>query len=61
MNLPIAIVGLLISVEPLIDMGRTALNVSGSMMSGVLTSKITGELNEDVYNDKNSLDKVVGV
>jgi hypothetical protein len=27
----------------------------------VLTSKITGELNEDVYNDKNSLDKVVGV
>lgn len=51
MNLPIAIVGLLISVEPLIDMGRTALNVSGGMTSGVLTSKITGDLDMDVYND----------
>lgn len=49
MNLPIAIVGLLISVEPLIDMGRTALNVSGSMVSGVLTSKATGEIDAEVY------------
>lgn len=50
MNLPIAIVGLLISVEPLIDMGRTALNVSGAMTAGVLTSKATGELETDVYD-----------
>jgi len=50
MDLPVAIVGLLISVEPLIDMGRTALNVSGSMTAGVLTGKITGELDKDVYN-----------
>ncbi|MBW8348552.1 L-cystine transporter [Bacillus sp. IITD106] len=49
LNLPIAIVGLLISVEPLIDMGRTALNVSGSMTAGVLTGKITGELDEEVF------------
>lgn len=49
MNLPIAIVGLLISVEPLIDMGRTALNVSGSMTAGVLTSKATGEIDTEVY------------
>ncbi|OCA89329.1 sodium:dicarboxylate symporter [Bacillus sp. FJAT-27225] len=53
MNLPVAIVGLLISVEPLIDMGRTALNVSGSMTSGLLTSKITGELNQKVYQQPN--------
>lgn len=58
LNLPIAIVGLLISVEPLIDMGRTALNVSGSMTSGILTSKITGELNKDIYNDKSRNDFV---
>ncbi|MCM3081293.1 L-cystine transporter [Brevibacillus invocatus] len=51
MNLPIAIVGLLISVEPLIDMGRTALNVSGSMTTGVLTSKVTKELDTQVYHD----------
>lgn len=50
MNLPIAIVGLLISVEPLIDMGRTALNISGAMTAGVLTSKATGELETDVYH-----------
>ncbi len=49
MNLPIAIVGLLISVEPLIDMGRTALNVSGSMTAGILTGKVTGELEKEVY------------
>ncbi len=59
LNLPVAIVGLLISVEPLIDMGRTALNVSGSMTSGVLTGKITGEFDEKVYNDKGGLDEVV--
>jgi len=54
MNLPIAIVGLLISVEPLIDMGRTALNVSGSMTAGVLTSKATKELDTQVYNETSS-------
>jgi L-cystine uptake protein TcyP (sodium:dicarboxylate symporter family) len=53
MNLPIAIVGLLISVEPLIDMGRTALNVSGAMTSGILTSKATGEIETEVYHQPN--------
>ncbi|GGI11999.1 L-cystine transporter [Gottfriedia solisilvae] len=53
MNLPIAIVGLLISVEPLIDMGRTALNVSGAMTSGILTSKATGEFENEVYQQPN--------
>ncbi|MBI0580361.1 L-cystine transporter [Neobacillus cucumis] len=51
LNLPIAIVGLLISVEPLIDMGRTALNVSGAMTAGVLTSKVTGEFEKEVYQN----------
>ncbi|MHC8515372.1 L-cystine transporter [Sporosarcina sp. ITBMC105] len=51
LNLPVALAGLLISVEPLIDMGRTALNVSGSMTAGVTTARATGELNQDIYND----------
>ncbi|MGK5511386.1 L-cystine transporter [Brevibacillus formosus] len=57
MNLPIAIVGLLISVEPLIDMGRTALNVSGSMTSGLLTSRVTKELDTNAFhgNDQKTL------
>ena len=39
LGLPVTLVALLISVEPLIDMGRTALNVSGSMTAGTLTSQ----------------------
>ncbi|HEX5563574.1 MAG TPA: L-cystine transporter [Sporosarcina sp.] len=51
LNLPVALAGLLISVEPLIDMGRTALNVSGSMTAGVTTARINGELDKEIYND----------
>ncbi len=51
MNLPIAIVGLVISVEPLIDMARTAVNVSDSMLAGVVTSTRINELDRDVLND----------
>lgn len=39
MGLPVTLVALLISIEPLIDMGRTALNVSGSMTAGMVTSQ----------------------
>lgn len=37
LNLPVALAGVLISVEPLIDMGRTALNVNDSMLAGTGT------------------------
>ncbi len=40
MGLPVSLVALLISVEPLIDMGRTALNVSGSMTAGTIASQV---------------------
>ena len=50
LDLPIALAGVLISVEPLIDMGRTALNVSGSMTAGVMTARLTGELDTQIYN-----------
>jgi L-cystine uptake protein TcyP (sodium:dicarboxylate symporter family) len=43
MGLPVSLVALLISVEPLIDMGRTALNVSGSMAAGTITSQVLGQ------------------
>ncbi|SFS40468.1 L-cystine transporter [Paenibacillus sp. 453mf] len=54
MNLPVALVGLLISVEPLIDMGRTALNVNGSITSGLITSKILKENDRDTFNRPNT-------
>ncbi|OWA34741.1 L-cystine transporter [Saccharibacillus sp. O16] len=50
MNLPVALAGLLIAVEPLIDMGRTALNVNDSMVAGVVTGKVTGEIDKNVYD-----------
>ena len=42
MGLPVTLVALLISIEPLIDMGRTALNVNGAMTAGSLTSRWLG-------------------
>ena len=42
MGFPVALAALLISIEPLIDMARTALNVSGSMTSGLITSRVLG-------------------
>jgi L-cystine uptake protein TcyP (sodium:dicarboxylate symporter family) len=51
MNLPVALAGLLISIEPLIDMGRTALNVSGSITAGTLTSRLLGQTDMAVFNN----------
>jgi uncharacterized protein len=61
MNLPVALAGLLITVEPLIDMGRTALNVNDSILSGTLTSKIMKKLNIKKYNDKEAINKDIAV
>ncbi len=50
MGLPVALVGLLIAIEPLIDMGRTLVNVSDSMVAGLVSSKRMGELDIEKYN-----------
>ncbi len=42
MGFPVTIAALLISIEPLIDMARTALNVNGAITTGMLTSRIVG-------------------
>ena len=52
MGLPVTLVALLISVEPLIDMGRTALNVSGSMTAGTVTSQILGQTDKAVLQSR---------
>ncbi|MCT6922599.1 MULTISPECIES: L-cystine transporter [Bacillales] len=59
LDLPIALAGVLISVEPLIDMGRTALNVSGSMTAGVTTARVTGELDKEVYDTPSSTKQLI--
>ncbi|WP_227734799.1 L-cystine transporter, partial [Yersinia proxima] len=50
LGLPVTLVALLISVEPLIDMGRTALNVSGSMTAGTITSQLMKQTDKDILN-----------
>ena len=55
MNLPVALAGLLISIEPLIDMGRTALNVSGSVTAGTVTSRLLGQTDLEVFNSNADL------
>ena len=40
MGLPVVLVALLISIEPLIDMARTALNVNGAMTAGSITNQV---------------------
>jgi L-cystine uptake protein TcyP (sodium:dicarboxylate symporter family) len=52
LNLPVALAGLLISVEPLIDMGRTAVNVSGSMTAGTVTSRLLRQTDMAVFGAK---------
>lgn len=55
LDFPVALVGLLISIEPLIDMGRTALNVSGSIAAGTITSRLMGETDMAVFNGDEEL------
>lgn len=56
MGLPVALAGLLISIEALIDMGRTAVNVNDSMVAGTLTARILGKLNLKTFNDKTAIE-----
>lgn len=56
MGLPVGLVGLLIAIEPLIDMARTALNVSDSIVTGLVTGKLMNELDISIYNSKGSIE-----
>ncbi|AUQ43753.1 L-cystine transporter [Yersinia ruckeri] len=56
MGLPVTLVALLISVEPLIDMGRTALNVSGSMTAGTVTSQLMKQTDKDILNSEDDVE-----
>ena len=43
MGFPVTVVALLISIEPLIDMARTALNVNGAITTGMITTRFLGD------------------
>ncbi|HGZ9099140.1 TPA: L-cystine transporter [Staphylococcus aureus] len=54
LNLPVALAGVLISVEPLIDMGRTALNANDSMLAGTGTAKLTKHWDKDTFDSNDN-------
>lgn len=57
LGMPLELAGLLISIEPLIDMMRTLVNVSGSITSGVVGNRILSEPNgPESYIDNTDVD-----
>lgn len=59
LDMPVALAGLLISIEPLIDMGRTAINVNGSMTSGTITSKWLGHTDSELFDSDRDISETV--
>jgi Na+/H+-dicarboxylate symporter len=49
-GLPLEGVGLLLAIDPILDMGRTALNVSGQAIIPAIVAKREGLLDESRYN-----------
>jgi len=50
LGLPLAGVGLLLAVEPIVDMGRTALNVTGQALVAAIVGKREGILDQEIYD-----------
>lgn len=51
MGLDVTIVALLVSIEALIDMARTALNISDGMLTGLITARSNKTLDLDKYKE----------
>lgn len=56
LGLPLEGVGLLLAIDPILDMGRTAVNVAGQALVPTIVSKREGILNEEIYNDPKNID-----
>ena len=59
LGLPIEGIALVAGVDALIDMGRTAINVTGTMVAATLTAKKENELDLEVYYKDKSNQEVV--
>jgi L-cystine uptake protein TcyP (sodium:dicarboxylate symporter family) len=55
LGLPVGLVGVFIAVEPLIDMGRTVINLQGGIVASAITCKFNKIPYQEVYNEE--LDK----
>ena len=52
LGLPLAGVGLLLAIDPILDMGRTAVNVAGQTLVPAIVAKRQGILDMDLYNTR---------
>ncbi|MGX1934214.1 dicarboxylate/amino acid:cation symporter [Microbacterium resistens] len=50
LGLPLEGVGLLLAIDPILDMGRTAVNVAGQALVPAIVAKREGILDEELYN-----------
>jgi hypothetical protein len=50
-----ALASVQLNVESLVDIGRTTLNVNGSMLSGTITSRMLGTFNKGIFSDKDAV------
>jgi len=58
MGFPVTVAALLISIEPLIDMARTALNVNGAITTGLITNRFLGDqVRADLSGGETALQK----
>ncbi len=57
-GLPVEGIALIIGVDRLLDMTRTAVNVTGDSMVTMVVAKSEGHLNEDIFNDPNAGQKI---
>lgn len=56
LGLPLEGVGLLLAIDPILDMGRTAVNVAGQALIPTIVAKREGILNEEIYNSPKNID-----
>ena len=56
LGLPLAGVGLLLAIDPILDMGRTAVNVAGQALVPTIVAKRQGILDETRYNAAGGID-----
>ena len=58
LNLPVTSLGVLIAIDPIVDMGRTLVNVNDSILAGLITAKKTNQLDETILNDANAVHSI---
>ncbi|MBL0725791.1 MAG: dicarboxylate/amino acid:cation symporter [Alphaproteobacteria bacterium] len=54
LDLPVAAIGILLAVDRMLDMIRTATNMTGDVFSAIVISSLYKDFDKSIYNDKNA-------